>query len=1004
MPRQKKDARLRARRSDKITTRWQALIAVSGQIIWTTAPDGNVVNDIPGWRAFTGQTAKEVYGMGWVDAIHPDDRGRVIAAWQTAINECQTYEIQYRLRRADGVYRIFSVRGVPVVDAAGNVKEWVGVHQDVTEQQRLELEHQRLLEWEQQARTEAEQRARQIETIFDTITDGVIVYDVYGNIVMANPAIRELFKAGEIEGLLAMPIDKRYQWLNLLDREGKKLSLEHTPQMRILSGESFIGETIEELTLQRYDGSTRDVSISGGPIRSNVSGIITGAVLILRDVTERKQREREEQARASQIETIFNAITECVMVLDTHGKIIMTNPASREVFQAGDIPGYWDMSVEERYALSYNIDQEGNKLPIEESPHIRILNGESLIGNTIQEFTLRRHDGSTRDISVSGVPIRGDTSDTITGAVLIARDVTERKQQEREEQARAREIETIFNAVTDGIYLYDAEGHVVRMNPAAQAFHTAMKLDVTGKTLDERFVSISNSIIDHTGRVLSVDQLPASRLLQGETLTGNNSMDIIVQMLDGKQLPLNIVGTPMYESNGRLTGAIALFRDMSGQRLLEHQLRISFDALLEMAQLLVATPKPGTDEVRTIAERLIMLSCNILQCSSSLLFTYNREAHRMELVAAIGVPQKATDCIVEAMQDEVLYSLMKDSPSIPLLLAGEIVPAKEIIPPQSVIDIDFVNERGFLVPLLWREQFIGLIFLALRENHTELTSHERQMALTMAHLAVLVIERARLQTEHDEVLVESRALHEVNRQLDELINIVGHELKTPLTSIKGGIQLTHKRLQRLRTNPPSDLITFVDGLLSLLGRTDTYVDIQTRLINDLLDSSRLQSGKMSMHFAECDLVALVKNACDLLALSWQGRKIVIDELPQCPINVRADAMRIGQVLTNFLVNAFKYTPTSQPVSVIMSLEDDHVQIAVRDFGPGISEANQQRIWQRFYRVPGIETQKTQVSLGLGLYICRLIIEHHGGEIGVISQLGHGATFWFKLPLSKDSQA
>jgi signal transduction histidine kinase len=119
-----------------------------------------------------------------------------------------------------------------------------------------------------------------------------------------------------------------------------------------------------------------------------------------------------------------------------------------------------------------------------------------------------------------------------------------------------------------------------------------------------------------------------------------------------------------------------------------------------------------------------------------------------------------------------------------------------------------------------------------------------------------------------------------------------------------------------------------------------------------------------------------------------------------PVPVNADAERIGQVIANYQSNALKYSPPDRPVNVYVEADKGWARVAVRDEGPGLPEDEQARIWEQFHQAPGVTTQGGAVgSLGLGLHICKEIVEVHGGQVGVESALGRGSTFWFTLPLA-----
>ncbi len=120
--------------------RFRSFTEATSQIVWQTDPDGKVIEDLPSWRAYTGQTPEEILGLGWADCLHPDDRERTLSHWKKCRKEQVSYEIEYRLRGADGIYRDFSVRGVPVLDGNGATREWVGINADITERKKAEQE------------------------------------------------------------------------------------------------------------------------------------------------------------------------------------------------------------------------------------------------------------------------------------------------------------------------------------------------------------------------------------------------------------------------------------------------------------------------------------------------------------------------------------------------------------------------------------------------------------------------------------------------------------------------------------------------------------------------------------------------------------------------------------------------------------------------------------------------------------------------------------------------
>ena len=243
----------------------------------------------------------------------------------------------------------------------------------------------------------------------------------------------------------------------------------------------------------------------------------------------------------------------------------------------------------------------------------------------------------------------------------------------------------------------------------------------------------------------------------------------------------------------------------------------------------------------------------------------------------------------------------------------------------------------------------------------------------------------------------TRELREANHRMDEFLAMAGHELKTPLTSIKGYIQLAQLRLAGI-VGQDAEAAHIVRAR-TLLERAEGQTVRLNRLVNDLLDVSRIQAGKLEFRLGPTDLAAIVRAAVEEQR-EWAPDRAICLEMPAgLSVPIVADADRIGQVVTNYLTNALKYSPGDCPVTVGLEALPAQVRVWVRDEGPGLPAAEQERIWERFYRASGIERQHHSHSdLGLGLHISRIIVEQHHGQVGVESAPGTGSTFWFTLPV------
>ncbi len=280
---------------------------------------------------------------------------------------------------------------------------------------------------------------------------------------------------------------------------------------------------------------------------------------------------------------------------------------------------------------------------------------------------------------------------------------------------------------------------------------------------------------------------------------------------------------------------------------------------------------------------------------------------------------------------------------------------------------------------------------------------EQMLLRAVARLLILVMERDRLLQERELARANELALRDANRRMDEFLGMASHELRSPLTSIKANIQLAERRI-RLYLQEDTYNEGFASKLMvaqELLNRADNQIGMLNRVVNDLLDISRIRANRLELQLnpAPCDLISLAQSIVREQREIYPERTILLDLPPEKHIYVIVDANRIGQVLINYLANAIKYAPAARPIEVSVCQERENALVSVRDEGPGLSQAERERIWERFYRSRDIKILNgSNVSLGLGLHICKTIVNLHHGEVGVHSTPGKGSTFWFALPL------
>ena len=220
---------------------------------------------------------------------------------------------------------------------------------------------------------------------------------------------------------------------------------------------------------------------------------------------------------------------------------------------------------------------------------------------------------------------------------------------------------------------------------------------------------------------------------------------------------------------------------------------------------------------------------------------------------------------------------------------------------------------------------------------------------------------------------------------NDFIAMASHELKTPLTSLKAYIQLLAKKITK---NDDA----FINNALI---KADNQINKMADLIYSFLDLSRLETGKLQLKTQHFDINQLISGTIAETSLVNPDHHIIFE--PDSTITVNADMEKIGQVISNFLSNAIKYSSKDTPIIVSSQIIDNCVQVSVADQGVGIKQKDQEKLFQRFYRVDN-ERIKNISGFGIGLYLASEIIQRHNGTIGVESQEDKGSTFYFRLPI------
>jgi len=362
---------------------------------------------------------------------------------------------------------------------------------------------------------------------------------------------------------------------------------------------------------------------------------------------------------------------------------------------------------------------------------------------------------------------------------------------------------------------------------------------------------------------------------------------------------------------------------------------------------------------------------------------------------------------------ELTIDLIKYPEILKSFRTGEVVVVEDVLSDPLMKDVkenmtDLPFRSVMALPLAFRGEILGAMLLRATREETGFSDDEIIMARIIAGASTNALRNASLyqgitrknealERMNEELSTANQELENLSQAKSDFVSMVSHELRTPLTSIIGFSELLAEAHIGELTNEQEEYIR------QILRKGKDLLS----LINDLLDTGRLESGKLALRFREVDLE-------DVLLSVRSSTRHVTENLPTINTHIptdlpafEGDTAKITQVLTNLVTNALKFSPPGSPVDIFASKipgrrESDRgnlVQISVKDRGIGIPEEEKQRIFDQFIQVQQ-GSSRTFQGAGLGLYICRSFVELHGGKIWVDSTVGEGSTFHFTIPIKQ----
>ncbi len=546
---------------------------------------------------------------------------------------------------------------------------------------------------------------------------------------------------------------------------------------------------------------------------------------------------------------------------------------------------------------------------------------------------------------------------------------------------QVRRTEAMIAGMADGIMLVDGEGKVVFINPAGQQLLGAKSVG----TPIFRHAEVYR-LRSQDGREIDANELPAAQALA----TGRPVHDstLIIARPD-RSIAISMSATPL-QDDGRTSGVVVTFRDITERRQLEE----TTQQQAERAQILAdagAFFSSNIDPVwvtQAIAERVAEVlgdwSAVILKSDSSRDMQVASIYHRD--MASLGLawsyiyrqPLLVGEGIIGQVVATAYPSLMTNVGSAALGVSAQANTTSYYAPAAPQL------ASVLILPLRTRREILGALLIAANDPERRMTDDKLPLAELLAERAALAIENSKLYTEQVDA---RRKVEDLSRLKDEFLSIASHELRTPVTSIKGYTQLAKTLIRE------NDLGTSEEYLDIALDQ----IDRMSRLILELLDVSRIETGRLEIRREAINWPAFVRDVVQRHHTAVSDRHFHL-EVPDHARVVSGDRDRLEQVLGNLLENAVKYSPERSDIFVELEDKGDEVVTSVRDRGIGIPVDELGQVFERFHR--GRQVSSTNYGgLGLGLYITKQIVERHGGSIWVESKEGQGTAFHFSLPVA-----
>ncbi len=727
-----------------------------------------------------------------------------------------------------------------------------------------------------------------------------------------------------------------------------------------------------EYRFRKADGTWAEV-LDRGYIARDAEGRATRMIGSLLDVTERRAAEREraellereQRARAeaemerSRLRAVLDALPVGVWIADAGARLLEGNAAGVEIW-GEDLRLVQEAGEVDREPRAWWPDGT----PV--TPEAWGLARATRSGDTSgpEEIRIRTAAGEHKHILNYAVPIRDGDGD-IVGGVAVNVDLTDKKKDEQIIASQLAQIESLYRNAPVGLCVLDRELRWVRINERMAEINGVPAEDHIGRTIHELLPDLAKAAEPRMAEVLRTGEPALGLELTGETPARPGIERTWIESW-----------IPLRDSDGTVAGISIVAEEVTEQKAAERALRESErrQRTLARAAELMSAPMAVEERLESIAALLTQTLCDLCvidvidrrgEVTRSVVL--HRDPARQDLAGELtswvpspeiwrkvaGSVEAREPLLIPDVTPERLRAAFDDSRYLDVARALE---------PTSVL----------ILPLAARDRVLGAVALVATDSTRRFGPAELELARDLVERAALSIDNARLYEE----------AREATREREDVLAAVSHDLRSPLNTIgMAAALLVEEDIPEAKRAKLAQVI-------------QNSLNQGLRLIQDLLDASRMRKGAFAIEATDQKPDALIEDAVAMAAGAADRKGVTLHASPDQDMPpVSGERERLLQVLDNILGNAIRHTPSGGTVTVSASVRDDRVRFEVADTGHGIDSADLPHVFERFWRAHGTG----RAGAGLGLTISKGVVEAHGGTIGVDSSPGSGACFWFEIP-------